>query len=158
MKSLHRIAAASLAMVALAAVGQSPLKPGLWEMTTTQRYLQGPDNLTLPTVRTYTANVCVTRDQLLRNGTLLPPRPANCELSSMSRNGNITVRSMVCKGDPFGTLTVKATAVNENNAMAEQHFMSTAGPGMNPVAIEYTVRHEFHWQRTGCGDVKPTPE
>jgi len=93
-------AAAVIAVFLLPSVSfaaDSPMKPGLWEITTKMEMPGVPYQIP-PTKSTH----CYTAEEIAKQQGAVPEQKGDCAVTDLKRSGNKTTWKVVCKGENPG--------------------------------------------------------
>ncbi|WP_047541263.1 DUF3617 domain-containing protein [Methylotenera versatilis] len=165
----------SLSLAVSANSAETPMKPGLWEMTTTSNLLSlaaqiPPDQMEninqlakeygfeMPAIQNGAAksNACITQE--MANKKIMPSsfqEQAGCTVNKATQNGNSYRVEFVCKNPQLdGSGVAEGTFTNTENFTGQTVFNGTVQG--NPIKEQANMSGK--WVGTNCGSTKPLPQ
>ncbi len=163
---MRMVLAFCLWAVSLAALAQTMLKPGLWEMTSTLTWQKTPlpPGVALPPgfpnpfqPVTRTTPVCMTQQAIDQFGAPFAYAQGheNCTVTKILHQRSGLTGEMTCSGAINGHGTITSTWPTGVAAHGTAHFTGTMQMGPNTVPVEYTVESTSTYQGADCGGVAP---
>lgn len=165
----------SLSLAVSANSAETPMKPGLWEVTTTSNLLSlaaqiPPDQMEninqlakeygfeMPAIQNGAAksNACITQE--MANKKIMPSsfqEQAGCTVNKATQNGNSYRVEFVCKNPQLdGSGVAEGTFTNTENFTGQTVFNGTVQG--NPIKEQANMSGK--WVGTNCGSTKPLPQ
>lgn len=165
----------SLSLAVSANSAETPMKPGLWEVTTTSNLLSlaaqiPPDQMEninqlakeygfeMPAIQNGAAksNACITQE--MANKKIMPSsfqEQAGCTVNKATQNGNSYRVEFVCKNPQLdGSGVAEGTFTNTENFTGQTVFNGTVQG--NPIKEQANMSGK--WVGANCGSTKPLPQ
>lgn len=165
----------SLSLATSANSAETPMKPGLWEVTTTSNLLSlaaqiPPDQMEninqlakeygfeMPAIQNGAAksNACITQE--MANKKIMPSsfqEQAGCTVNKATQNGNSYRVEFVCKNPQLdGSGVAEGTFTNTENFTGQTVFNGTVQG--NPIKEQANMSGK--WVGASCGDTKSLPQ
>ena len=144
---------------------QQPIKPGLWETTTSMSWQKSPfpSGMQMPPQAaasfgggSHTAQSCLTQAWIDRFGSPMPQNHGACQYTNISLKPASMSGALVCIGQMNGSGTVEVEWSMSNTAKGKVHFTGAMQMGPNTIPIEWTNEFTSVYKGPDCGNVKPT--
>lgn len=134
-------------------------KAGLWEVTATMTFQQSPfpEGMMQMGSGPRTTQVCVTKEQIEKFGTVPPHSPGNCKIADVVKKANSMTAEMICAAPYSGKGEIASSWSDDSHSTSKVHFVGEMQMGEESKPIEWTVESTSVYKGADCGSVKPLP-